>query len=110
MIIDVTYCTDTDVGSFYSSAKLNANNGEIFQIQSVEDPMQENIEKVFKESIEFEFENQRYELEVKFDDSSYKVIDYEDTMFYKFVQTLQMKNKLDEQLNNDKTIKKQYKL
>lgn len=101
MNIDVTYVTVSDAGNFFSEAKLDCVNGEVFDIQPVEDDDAESIEHVFDTFINFNYKGEPFECDV--DPQSDKVLDYQNTQFFKVWNSDRLAEKLSTQLKENKT-------
>ncbi len=108
MNIDVTYVTDSDMGNFYSEAKLDCVNGVVFDIEAVEDDEAESIEEVYSTYISFVYKNERFQLYV--DPQSDEVKGYKESYFYKLFSSEKLKKDLDKELEEKSTKNKKMKL
>lgn len=62
--VKCTYVTESDAGDFYSNAFVNLETGQVFDIESCNDPAQEDINTVHKEYICFDFEGHKFDCDV----------------------------------------------
>lgn len=108
MNINVTYVTDSDMGAFYSEAKLDCVHGIVFDIEAVEDEDAESIEEVFSTYISFEYKEQKFELDV--DPQSDEIMNYKESHFYKLFSSEKMKKELEKELEEKSTKTKKMKV
>lgn len=96
MILDATYITETDVGSFYSEAKFNCLTGDIFDIDQVEDEEVANIRQLLGTKISVVYEKNSFILNVNPQEDM--AISYKETELYRLVKTKKYKDDLEKDL------------
>lgn len=96
--INILYATDADAGLFYSSAKLNCDTGDVFDIELNNEEDAESIEQIFRVSVIFKYKDNEYQYDV--DPQEDYVYNYKDTEFYRLIQSEKMAKELNETLAN----------
>lgn len=108
MILNVEYMTNTDVGIFISSAKLETETGKLIEVDIVEDTNVDEIDMIYNKSISFSYHEKNFEYPVDYldeDDNEEGIIDYKNTPFFKLVESEKLKEELDATLKNQKKSK-----
>lgn len=112
MILNVEYMTNTDVGIFISSAKLETETGQLIEIDLVDDDQAEDIDMIYGKSICFSYNEEKFEYPVDYideDSNEEGIIDYKATAFFRMVESEKLKNELEENLTDNKNGKKKMK-